>query len=329
MAIAVAILAVVLTVFWVQSCQGESKERSYRDYVEDVTAVAVQSQGVGRQLTNVLTTPGVRSRQLQVQLNGLVQAETQNLERAERLDPPGRLREAHEHAIEALQFRRSGLAGLSDAIAGVGRTRNVERAGRVLANQARRFLASDVVWDDRFKDPTKAVLRREEIGGVVVPDSNFFRNADLASSESLAEFVRRLQGASTGGGGTPTGLRGTNLVSVTVQPEDDDLSTAEENIVTVTLDLAFEVTVENSGNAQLLQVPVTLTIQKRPGPNIVKRQTIDVMNPGQTRTLTFRDVGRPDFGPPRTVRVEVKPVPGETRTTNNSATYTVTFTLPQ
>ncbi len=326
-AVALGIVVVVLLVFWVQSCQSENKENSYRDYVRDLTGVANRSAGAGRQLTRILTSPGIKQTDLQRRMRGLVAQERQHLNRAQELSPPGPLREAHEHAVEALQFRVSGLSGLRDAFARA-RPRDADRAGALLANQARRFVASDVVWDDRVKDPAKDVLADEGIGGVVVPDSNFLANPDLASSTALAQLWRRLRGAATGG--TPTGLRGTALVSVRVLPGGQTLSTTEENVVEATPELAFQVTVEDSGNAQEVQVPVILRIQTSAGPPIVRRQTIDVINPNQQKTVTFSNIRiRPeDFASPRTLRVAVTPVPGEARRENNSATYTVTFSLP-
>ena len=74
------------------------------------------------------------------------------------------------------------------------------------------------------------------------------------------------------------------------------------------------------------QVDVTLTIQKSPQP-IVKKATIDIINSGETKTVTFRDFPQPPFGTRTTVKVEVAPVPGEKRTSNNTAEYPVIFSL--
>jgi hypothetical protein len=73
-------------------------------------------------------------------------------------------------------------------------------------------------------------------------------------------------------------------------------------------------------------VPVTLTIQKSPQP-IRKRQVIDVINPGETKTVTFRDFPQPPFGTRTTVRVVVEPVRGERNRGNNTAEYPVIFSL--
>ena len=58
---------------------------------------------------------------------------------------------------------------------------------------------------------------------------------------------------------------------------------------------------------------MTLTIQQSPTP-IVKKQTIDIINPDETKTVVFRDFPSVDFGERRVMRIDVDPVPGEQRT---------------
>jgi len=57
-------------------------------------------------------------------------------------------------------------------------------------------------------------------------------------------------------------------------------------------------------------------------------QTIDVINPGESKTLSFGNLGQVPFASQTKVTVDVKAVPGETNTSNNSATYNVIFSLP-
>jgi len=73
-------------------------------------------------------------------------------------------------------------------------------------------------------------------------------------------------------------------------------------------------------------VEVTLTIPKQPAP-IVKKATIDLIDPGETKTVVFKDFPEVPFGEKTTVQVSVKPVPGESNTSNNSAEYPVIFSL--
>jgi hypothetical protein len=325
--IAFAILIVVLLVLWVQSCQGASKRNSYRHYMEKVTAVAQNSNQTGQELGQLLTTPGLKEADLESKLTSFAQQEQQNVAQAKTLSPPGPLRAEHNALIEALQFRVSGLRGLTDAFRTTAgqKVSQAAAAGQLLATQAERLTASDVVWDDLFKARAVEVLRQEGIGGVAVPESRFLTNPDLASARSMVPVWQRIHGATTGG--TPGGVHGTGLEMVRALPQNQRLSPSPtENTVTASTDLAFEVTVKDTGDSQEVSIPVTLTIQRSPQ-NIVKRATIDLINPGETKTVTFRNLGQPPFGIKTTIKVEVAPVPGEKTTANNSAEYPVVFSL--
>lgn len=327
--IAFAILIVVLLLLWVQSCQEDKKRAAYGDYMTEIAAVARDSERVGRELSDVLTTPGIKPADLQKQLTGLVQQQRIGLERASKLDPPGPLRESQQAALEALQFRVDGLAGLAEAFRRTQGSKDAAAAGALLASRAERLVAGDVIWDDLFMQPAVEMLQRQQVSGVEVPDSNFVQTPDLASTQSMVPIWERINGSAasgTGGTGGASGLHGTNIESVKVVPGGQVLSQSTENTVEASTDLAFAVAVANSGDNQEVKIEVTLTIQQSPTP-IVKKQTIDIINPGETKTVVFRDFPSVDFGERRTLRIDVDPVPGEENTGNNSAEYPVIFSL--
>jgi hypothetical protein len=326
--IAFAILIVVLLLLWVQSCQEDAKRDSYSSYMTDMSDVARDSERVGRELSDVLTTPGIKPAELQKQLACLVQQQEIGVDTARKLDPPGPLFDSHERSIDSLNFRVDGLAGLAEAFRRTQGSNDAAAAGALLASQAERLQASDVVWDDLFKEPAVATLRTEEISGVEVPDSNFVQTPDLASTRSMVPIWERINGSAASGstGGTPSGLHGTNIESVTVVPGGQTLSESAENTVEASTDLAFAVAVANGGDSQEVKIEVTLTIQQSPTP-IVKKQTIDIINPDETKRVVFRDFPSVDFGERRVMRIDVDPVPGEAKTDNNSAEYPVIFSL--
>jgi hypothetical protein len=323
--IAVAILVVVLLVFWIQGCQNDAKAKAYRDYMVDVSAIAKASRQTGATLNSVLVTPGIKEKDLETRLNGLAQQEQQNVNRAQSLEPPGHLRETNRHLIEALQLRVSGLRGLADAFKSTAKTKDNDKAGAVLAEQAKRLVASDVVWDDLFQAPATQILTEEGVQGVAVPQSNVATNEDLASAATFSEIVKRIKGASTGG--TSSGLHGTGIESVTAQPQDLVLSRDNDNKVVATTNLTFEVVVKDTGENLESRIPVTLTIQKQGAP-IKQTQTIDVISPGQTKTVVFRNIDVTGvFGSRVNLKVDVQPVKNEARIDNNSYQYPVIFSL--
>jgi hypothetical protein len=327
--IAFLILAAVLLVVGIRSCASSSKHDKYSAYIQDVRSVAQRSDQIGTLLNQSLSATGIKETDLESKISGLAVQQQQVVAQATQLNPPGPLRVEQAHLIEVLKLRASGLSRLADAFRLTATAKDANTSGRLIANQARLLAASDVNWDFYFREPTRLELAHQgitDIGGV--PDSNIFSNPDLASTQAMADVWRRVHGAATGG--TPGGKHGSALVSVTALPDGKRLkpgAPASDNEITASTDLAFQVAVMNSGNFQETNVGVTLTIQKSPK-SIIRRLKIDVINTGQTKTVTFTNIDINGlFGLPTTVKVDVQPVPGETTVSNNTAEYKVIFSL--
>ena len=322
--IAILIAALVFFGLLIQSCASTSKKDAYRSYMTKVASIAQSSASDGAQVATDLTTPGVKVSDLAGKLDGVAAQERQNVTAAQRLDPPGRLRPEHEDLIEALQLRVSGVQGLADTFRQTA-TSKASTDAALLAAPAERLLASDVTWDDLFRGPATTQMKDDGISGVVAPESHFVMNQSLITEQSMVLVLQRLRGASTSGG-TPTGIHGTNIGETKVEPGGQVLSQTNENTVTAGVDLAFVVTIADSGDSQEVGIKVTLTIQKPQGA-IVKTQTVDLINPGQTKSVTFNNLGQVPFAQRTTVNVDVAPVPGEHNTANNKASYPVIFSL--
>ena len=322
--IAIIVAALVFFGLLVQSCASTSKHDAYKSYMGEVAKVAQSSATDGAQLATDLTTSGVKPTDLATKLDGVAEGERQNVAKAQRLNPPGPLRPEHEDLIEALQLRVTGVQGLADTFRKTANSKASTDAA-LLAAPAERLLASDVIWDDLFRGPATTQMKNDGVSGVVAPESHFVTNQSLITEQSMVLVLQRLRGASTSGG-TPTGIHGTNIVETKVLPGGQTLSPTTENTVVATTDLSFVVTVADSGDSQEVGIEVTLTIKKAQGA-IVKTQTIDLINPGQTKPVTFKNLGQVPFAQPTTVNVDVAPVPGEHNTSNNKATYKVIFSL--
>jgi hypothetical protein len=327
--IAFVILAVVLVVVLARGCASDSKHARYENYINDTRKVADASTSIGKQLNQALSATGIKESQLEQKINGLAAQQQQGVSQAQDFNPPGPLRTENDRLIEVLSLRASGLSRLADAFRQTATAKNASAAGQLIASQARLLTASDVNWDFYFRQPTQAELLRQnitDIGGV--PDSEIFPNPDLASSLAMMNVWQRVHGAATGG--NPGGKHGSALGPVKALPDGKTLQSgvaASDNEITASTDLAFQVSVENSGDFQEFNVGVTLTIQKSPRP-IVMRKKVPVINAGETKTVTFTNIDINGlFGLPTTVKVDIQPVPGETTTTNNSAEFKVIFSL--
>jgi len=324
--VAFAILIIVLLIVWGQGCSSDKKRSSYGDAMTELGTIGSSSAKIGGDLAELLTTPGLKQAELETKLGGLIDRQQQGLESAQALDVPGPVRSATDRAVEALQLRVGGMQGLLDTFKATKAddSANATAAGEKLAEQARQLDASDVVWRVLFQVPAQATLQDEGLNDIKAPASVFVENVELYSTRSMTSIWLRVHGASTGG--SPSGVHGTGLDKVLVQPGDIQLAPDTETTVKASTDLAFEVFVKNTGENQEVGIEVTLTIPKGTTP-IVKKQTIDLLDIGEIKTVTFKDFPDPPFGEKTSVQVSVKPVQGETNTGNNSAEYPVIFSL--
>ena len=322
--VALAILVVVLLAVWVQGCAGTDQQTSYADYLASVGEVGSDSAKIGADLATLLTTPGLTQTELETKLGGFVQRQQLDVERARDLGPPGPLTPSNAHAVESLQMRVTGLQGLLDTFGATKGTDDQAAAGEQLAAWGQRLEASDVIWKDLFQGTAQATMASEGVEGLTAPPSVFVENSDLYSARSMSSIWQRVHGASTGG--TASGLHGSALAYTKVLPQGIQLSTSTETKITTSVDTAFEVGVTNSGEFQEVGVKVKLTIPRQPSP-IVKTATVDVIDPGETKPVTFSDFPDFPYQENATVQVSIEPVNGETKTDNNTAEYPVIFQI--
>src|SRR5947209_11817524 len=112
------------------------------------------------------------------------------------------------------------------------------------------------------------------------------------------------------------------IVSVKALPSGERLLLGSgcENAVIAPTELAFGVTIQKTGTSEEARVRVTLTIQQSASP-IVQTQIIPTIEPGDQKTLVFRNLGHVQFATKTTVAVRIRWVPGEADLTDNFARY--------
>jgi hypothetical protein len=323
--IAFGILIVVLLVLWVQSCSGSSAKSSYQNYLGKVQVLATDSTRFGSSLSQAIATPGITSAQLASKMDTLAARQQSDVTTAEALRPPRQIADPNASMIEALQYRVSGLRGLSQSLrAGAGSTK-VAETSTALAAQGQRLVASDVIWEDSFRTPTLAQMAQQNITGLKVPRSTFAEEG-IDSQSFWTPVVERLNGNTTSGGNTSGKAIGTQLLGTSVLPSGKALDPSTLNTIVDSPALGFVVSVKNSGDVQVAGIQVTITLKQSPRP-ITATTTIALINPGATQTATFKNLPQPAFVTKTTLEVDVRPVKGETNPNNNSASYQVIFSF--
>ncbi len=329
--VALAIAVVVGLVFWVGSCQGQSKHDEYKAYMDKVKPIAQSSAATGTTaLSRELNSPKLTLADLQSKLALWSRQQQQDYNEALRLVPPGPLQAAHQQVLATLQLRAIGLTGLANTLATAG-SKDATRVGALLGRQARVLSASDLVWKELFRLPATETLRREGVRGVIAPPSQIISNPVVIRPHSFEEVYAALASTSTNGGKV-TGLHGSELVSTEAVSggQTKALTVSSPTTVDVAANLAFKVTFKNGGDFREVKIPVKLEVSVFQKSVFSKTQTVQSIDKGETTTVSFANLNLPPsaFGANATVRVEVGKVPGERKLDNNRASYPVFFSLP-
>jgi hypothetical protein len=328
--VALAIAVVVGIVFWVGSCQGQTKQDEYKAYMEDVRPIAQGSAATGT--TALVNYANANAKltlsQLQSKFAQWSARQQQYYNEALHLVPPAQLQAAHQQVLATLQLRAIALAGLANTLTTAG-SKPSDKVGHLLAKQAKALTASDLLWADLFRLPATQALKRQGVQGVIAPPSQIVSNPEVIGATNFGQLYNRVN--STNASGQTTGnhgsaLSGTEAVS---GGQTKTLTETGPTTVNVAADLAFKVTFQNIGSFQEAQVPVTLTISVFNKQKFQKTQHVSSINPQEKKTVSFSNLqlAPSAFAGQATVSVVVGKVPGETYLANNHASYPVFFSL--
>ena len=297
-----------------------------KDYVRDVAALTEESNQQGAALFRLLNGPGGRDQAVDVEnsLNGFRVQSAQLVDRARDLDHPGGVGGAQDELHDVLEFRRDGLAKIADSLpTALGDNDRREGTEDVTA-QMQTFLTSDVIYTQRFVPQLQAALKDRELDGEVrKPRSQFVPDIQWLQPRFVSQKV---SGIRTGGGGgdAAPGLHGNGLGTVTLGGQTLNAGGGATS-VKVSNDLSFEVQVANQGENTETDVAVTVKIGK--GDDAIElEEPLDSIAAGETKTVSVGFEEKPPTGQNVPVEVTVAAVPGEEKTDNNKATYSVIFT---
>ncbi|HEX6952586.1 MAG TPA: hypothetical protein VF124_07310, partial [Gaiellaceae bacterium] len=252
--VALAIAVVVGLVFWIGSCQGQSRQDEYKAYMDSVLPIAQSSASSLNAYTKQLQSSKLTLADLQTKLALWSRQQQEDYDKALRLVPPGPLQAAHQQVLATLQLRAIGLAGLANAL-GTGGSKSADQVGAQLAKQGEILNASDLVWANLFRLPATETLKKLGVQGVQAPASQIVTNPVVITPKSFSEVYGRLHAVNSNG--TVTGIHGSEVLSTEAvsSGQTKTLTVSSPTTVNVAADLAFKVTFKNSGNSPEANVP--------------------------------------------------------------------------
>jgi hypothetical protein len=178
------------------------------------------------------------------------------------------------------------------------------------------LVASDVIYI-RSKDATEAALANAEVDQQVLPSVFVPHPSQWLDTAAFAPLIGSSSGATaTGGSACPPGkVCGLGLTSTSVGGAA--LTAGASNTVTGS---SLDIAIQNQGDVTESNVEVTA---KAGGSSA--SETIPSIAAGATKTVTVDLKPPPKSGDSGTLTVSVQTVPGERVSSNNRASYTVTF----
>jgi hypothetical protein len=314
-------LFVILLVVAFKGCLNARKERALKSFVTNTNAIMAESSQVGQNFFSLLSNPGSKSAlEYKAQITSFRGAAETEYERAKALDAPGEMSQAKSAVVLALELRRNALQVIADNISTALGKENALEAQTAIANQMKLLYASDAVYAGAaVPDMTKAlqdaglsgndvtIEAADKVAFVPEPSTKFLDPA--AVTAAFAQV--------TGGTTTAPGVHGVAILSAKIG--DTDLVPGTPVTVSAA-NPELVVAVQNGGESEETNVQVTANIG-----GTTLESTIPTIGAGETTMVKMPITPLPPSGEQTTVDISVTPVPGETNTTNNTATYTVTF----
>ena len=317
------VVLVLLVGVGVQSCRSNQQENALKDYNRDVTSVITSSdRDVGRAFFQLLGSGSDQAQDLQVQVNQLRLAADEDARRARNFDVPGPMDGAQDELLLTLNFRAEALRRVADQLpTALGRGQPSTQAISRIAGQMQKFLASDVVYNQRVAPLIKDALDDDGITGQRIVNSQFLPTVAWLSPQYVADRLGADAGAQSNQ--PAPGLHGHGLTSVAVG--DNTLQPSPVvNRVPATGRVTFHVTFANQGDNDERNVRVTIRVAGG-GRTLNARKTVPQTKAGSPAEVDVPLAQTPPVGT-ATVDVAVNGVRGEGKTDNNRQRYTVIFT---
>jgi murein L,D-transpeptidase YcbB/YkuD len=278
--IAIVIVTVVGFVSWIDACQGTSRHDEYASYVSKVRTLAQNSQSLGSEFASRLIAPGLKQADLKTSLQTYAQQAQQAYDQAQQIRVPGPLRSIHQHLLDALELRATGLAGLGDALSQTVNPKNPSVAAQKLTDEAALLTTSDIVWDQLYRAGATEQLQAQRATGLIVPESHFIANTDLVSVRSFGLLLQRLHGLSTGSAPAPLLKPGDSGAAVGVWQVQLNrwLKTAQPQQALLAITRVFDAATEAA--TKTLQIAASITPDGIVGPATRLALTRKLAHPG-------------------------------------------------
>jgi hypothetical protein len=324
MLLAAVIVAAILVVVGVHSCQVSARNSAMRDYDNSVASLVQRSNQTGHTLFTELSGASGSSNQtaLQTQLNQTRAQTLDQLRTAKGLSVPDPMKTAQSRLLLTMTMRADAVSKIAEEIQPALSPQTAGGAVASISQQMSRLYASDVLYNDYVAPAVASALHNVGIAvggfqGQPITHGHFVPSSQWLSTSYVSQ---QLGSVTARKGGKPApGIHGHRMESVTVNGVP--LQTGTTNSVAASPPPTFACTFQNDGQNTETDVVVKVAVS---GTSISGHAVVPKTVPGHSYTANVTLSSSPPAGG-YTVTATVERVPGETVTTHNTLTFPVTF----
>ncbi len=324
-------MIIIVIALLVNGCQSSAGKTSLENYNADVSQLITASDTNGAQVFSDLESGGLNSSGIQALSNKLdnaaANARTQ-LRHAENLSVPGAMASAQSGLVLVMQLRSQGISQIAGNIQKAADERTSKDGVYDISVGTSQLYSSDVIYKTMVTTDIAKALNGADVAvgttagdqqinpGQIVPDLGWLQFTFIATRTG-AQLSTAQANANNAGSGT----HGHELNFVTVNGTEL-ASGGAANTVPANPAPTFVLNLTNSGENNEFQVECKISIKGlRSDTGTAK---LAETTKGQTTTCSVPLPASPPAGQ-YTVTAQVMKVPGETNTSNNVLTYSITF----
>jgi hypothetical protein len=320
------VVIVVIVVVSARGCSSGGDAADYNRYMLAVADILEQSDATGAELAQVLTTPGDTNRTgIQTKLDSFISTCEELEVKAQGLNAPKDLlgdSAIHQIFLLVMNFRQQGVSELKPAIMGALEVQDAEVPSEQILNALYYLTTSDFLYAKVFLPRMAEILTQRQLTGILAPSSQFLPDPNLASKTEVLNVLAGLKST-----GVLQAVHGVALKKVNAMPDDKEISAGGTFNLTSSDQLAFVVTVENQGNMDEQDVPVTITLtSESAAPQEVTVQIPEIKAKTET-DISVEGLNPTPYGEKALIKVKAGPVPEEKYSDNNSLEAYVIFKL--
>lgn len=308
------LVVLIIIVLGVKGCLDARAHRELSDYSRNVTQIVKETEQTTNDFFTKLEDPGNLS---VTEFTNEVSADSSAMSgyasRIDGLSAPGDMGSAQNSLELTYELRASAMEKIATKMSFALGDAGSAKATAAIAKQMQTLLASDVIYEEVVRPEINGVLASNGITGSDVPKSTVVPDPKWLEATTVTDAIGSISGT---GGSETSGIHGLGIGGVSVNGVE--LVEGAPAVVGGEEAPEVEVQVENQGESTENGVAVSVTFNGN-----TLEETIESISAGETSSALIPLTPAPTGSV--TLEVEVDTVPGEKVSTNNKASYTVTF----